>query len=389
VDGSDGPPSLRDSSPTQPPDLVAAPETYRELDLDDVRGILWDKARPLQEGRNPELTPRDLEILVALWSYRFLFATQIWRRWWEGSSQRAAQQGMQRLASAGWVKRFKFQLGERGAQQRVYSLTQEGFERALGHVGREGARIPADATWRAPGATDPRRILRDLHVNGWVLALRQVACRSLVAWRGPLEGRLQPPRRRGRNGDMDGLRPAQVIIGTNHRLQGFSGDQFVPVSPDATVELKVSDGQTRNRVDLMIDLDRSRGFEATEQRLIAYDGLISGWARTLTRYRNGDVAPMVVFISEDERGLLTLLKIADTALTTRIAKAGTDEMTWPHPGRRGILFAVERDVHEGSLRALALPEQPPELRVRASGPDAKVCRPRRVQIIDPKLLHSR
>jgi hypothetical protein len=389
VGGSDGAPSVGDPSRTEAAHAATAPETHRELDLDDVRGILWDKAKALPEGRNPELTPRDLEILVALWSYRFLFATQIWRRWWDGSSQRAAQQGMQRLASAGWVTRFKFQLGERGAQQRVYSLTAEGFERARGHVGREGAGIPPDSTWRAPATTDPRRILRDLHVNGWVLALRQIAGRSFVAWRGPLEGRLQPPRRRGRNGDHDGLRPAQVILGSNHRLQGFPGDQFGLVSPDATVELRVSGGQARGRVDLMIDLDRSRGFEATEQRLIAYDGLISGWARTLTRYRNGDVTPMVVFISEDERSLLTLLKIADTALTTRIAKAGTDEMTWPHPGRRAILFAVERDVHEGSLRALALPEHPPEVRVRASGPDATVCCPRRVQIIDPKLLRGR
>lgn len=216
-----------------------------------------------------------------------------------------------------------------------------------------------------------------------------MAGRSLGTWRGPLEGRLHPPRRRARNGDNESIRPAQVILGSNHRLQGFSGDQFEPVSPDATVELKVSDGGTRMRVDLLIDLDRSRGYEATQQRLMAYDGLISGWGQMLSRYRKGDVVPMVVFVSEDERSLLTLLKIADGALTTRVAKAGTDELSWPHPGRRGILFAVERDIHEGSLRALALPEHPPELRVRAGGPEAQKCRPHRVQIIDPKLLRAR
>jgi hypothetical protein len=318
-----------------------------------------------------------------------MFANQIWRRWWEDSSQRAAQQGLQRLASAGWVNRFKFQVGERGAQQRVYCLTKEGFEQARGQPGRHGDHIAADATWRAPGTGEPRRILRDLHVNGWVLALRQVAGRSFGAWRGPLEGRLQPPRRRGRGGDSDTVRPSQVILGSNHRLQGFSGDHFEPVSPDATVELRVSNGQSRTRVDLLIDLDRSRGFEATEQRLIAYDGLISGWAGMTGRYRKGDIAPMVVFVSEDERSLLRLLKIADNALTTRVAKAGTDELSWPHPGRHGILFAVERDIHEGSLQALALPELPPQVRVQAGGLEASVCRPRRVQIIDPSLLRGR
>jgi hypothetical protein len=296
---------------------------------------------------------------------------------------------MQRLASAGWVNRFKFQVGERGAQQRVYCLTQAGFDLAKGRPARHGEHIGSDATWREPATADPRRILRDLHVNGWVLALQQVAGRSFGTWRGPLEGRVFPPRKRTRQGEQESIRPAQVILGSNHRLQGFASDQFEAVSPDATVELRVSNGNERMRVDLMIDLDRSRGFEATQQRLIAYDGLISGWGRMLSRYRKGDATPMVVFVSDDERGQLTLLKIADSALTTRIAKAGTDELSWPHPGRRGILFAVERDIHEGSLRALALPEHPPDLRAKAGGPDAKKCRPRRVQIIDPKLLRGR
>jgi hypothetical protein len=389
LDGVTDAVKLHDSSELDPPRSTRAPETYRELDLDDVRGIVWEKARPLADGRSPELTQRDLEILGALWSYRFLFGNQIWRRWWEGSSQRAAQQGMQRLASAGWVNRFKFRVGERGAQQRVYCLTKDGFEQACGQPGRHGEHIPGEATWREPPTADPRRILRDLHVNGWALCLRQVAGRSFGAWRGPLEGRVQPPRRRARDGQSEAIRPSQVILGSNHRLQGFGGGQFGPVSPDATVELRVGNGDTRMRVDLLIDLDRSRGFEATQQRLVAYDGFISGWGRMLSRYRKGDVIPMVVFVSEDERGLLRLLKIADSAVTTRIAKAGTDQLSWPHPGRRGILFAVERDIHDGSLRALALPEQPPELRVQVGGRAARKCRPSRVQIVAPDLLRGR
>jgi len=52
----------------------AVPESYRELDLDDVKGLIWEQQQPLAEGRNPEVTERDLDILGALWSYRFLFA---------------------------------------------------------------------------------------------------------------------------------------------------------------------------------------------------------------------------------------------------------------------------------------------------------------------------
>ena len=101
---------------------------------------------PPEPDRQPEPTARDLEILGALWCYRLLFANQIWRRWWSGSSSRAAQQGLKRMAEAGWVRRFKFQLGERGAQQRVYCLTKEGFELARGTHGRRGAYIREDET---------------------------------------------------------------------------------------------------------------------------------------------------------------------------------------------------------------------------------------------------
>ena len=79
----------------------------------------------------------------------------------DGSSLRAAQQGLNRMAKAGWVRRFKFQLGERGAQQRVYCLTRLGFELAQEHAGRRGAYIDPEATWREPvidrAAADPAR----------------------------------------------------------------------------------------------------------------------------------------------------------------------------------------------------------------------------------------
>jgi hypothetical protein len=136
----------------------------------------------------------------------------------------------------------------------------------------------------------------------------------------------------------------------------------------------------------MVEVDRARSRSASEERLCRYDLFISGWGRLLRRYRAPAPPAIVVFVCEDERALLGLLRIADDALTTRIAKAGTPEVEWPFPGRRNILFAVERDVHEGSLRAMALPEQPPELRVRLHGPEARVCQPSRVEIVEPRLL---
>ena len=94
-------------------------------------------------------------------------------------------------------------------------------------------------------------------------------------------------------------------------------------------------------------------------------------------------APVVVFIVEDERQAIRYLRTADRVVTTRIAEAGTPEDEWPCPGRQHIVFAVERDIHMGSFEALALPELPPDLRVRLHGEEAKACQPRRVAIFEP------
>src|SRR5207247_2249958 len=96
--------------------------------------------------------------------------------------------------------------------------------------------------------------------------------------------------------------------------------------------------------------------------------------------------PVVVFLCEDERAGLNLVRIADRVVTARLAKAGSAETDWPFPGRRGMFFAVERDAHMGSLHAYQLPEQPPAVRVRLGGRKHKACRPRRVHLVEPRLL---
>jgi hypothetical protein len=106
----------------------------------------------------------------------------------------------------------------------------------------------------------------------------------------------------------------------------------------------------------------------------------------LPRYETLGTPPVVVFVCEDERQMLTYLRTADKAVTTRLAEAGTPEAEWRCPARHQMFFVAERDIHTGSLEALALPELPPDVRVRLEGESAKACRPRRVQLIDPKLL---
>jgi hypothetical protein len=373
--------SVDDSAarPAAPPREL--PETWLELDLDDVRGIAWDKVAPLPADRRPEPSGRELEILGALWSYRFLYASQIHRRWWRGSSLRAAQQGLNRMAKAGWVRRFKLQLGERGAQQRVYCLTRLGFELAQERTGRRGPYIDPEAAWREPVVTDARRIVRSLHVNGWAMALESRAGKVVRGWRGPRESRLAPPRRRVR-GEWVEVAPGEILVGESHRLRDYEPHRFEPVTPDATLELELPMGDGRLRFDLLVEMAGAR----LEDRLRRYDGLISGWAGMLDRYRTLGTPPVVVFVCEDEGAAIKLARLADRVVTARLAKPGAEETEWPHPGRRGMFFAVERDMHLGSLEALQLQELPPDLRARLDGKQARACRPRRVNFVEPRLI---
>ena len=75
-------------------------------------------------------------------------------------------------------------------------------------------------------------------MNGWVLALEKVAGRSMGSWRGPRGARLEPPRRKIR-GEWVDLRPSEIVLGTNHSLQGYQCERLEPVGPDATVELRI------------------------------------------------------------------------------------------------------------------------------------------------------
>jgi hypothetical protein len=372
------------ATPHQPPS-APLPTSFTELDLDTVRGIIWSDVTPQPPDRRPEPTHRELAILGALSSSRVLFASQIHRRWWSDSSLRAAQQGLNRMLRAGWVRRFKFRLEERGAQQSVYALTREGFELAQGRPGPRGPYIDARANWREPQLTDARRVVRDLHVNGWVFALERVAGRRIDRWRGQRDSRIEPPRRKVR-GEWVSLRPQDLVIGSNTRLRGFEGKEFEALTPDATVEFKLAVGDTQIRFDLLVEVDRARSQAASVERLRRYDAMISGWASALDRYKTLGTPPVVVFVCEDEPSRNSLVRVADRTVVVCHAKPGTQEADWRFPARKAMFFAVERDMHEESLQALVLPEHPPELRVRLGGPKAKQCQPRRVNIVEPRLL---
>jgi hypothetical protein len=256
---------------------------------------------------------------------------------------------------------------------------------ARDRLGRHGPYLDPDAEWREPQLKDPRRLLRALHANGWVLALEAHAPAAVVAWRGPRDARLLPPRRRVRGEWLD-LRPQDVTVGGSRQVEGIELGRLEPVAPDAAVEVRLGVPGAPLRVDLLVEVERGHGGASREAKLRRYDALVTGWARLLDRYQMLKTTPMVVFVAEDEPSALALVRLADRVLTGRLAKVGEGELEWPYPGRRGLFVVCERDIHMGSLTAFQVPERPPESRVRLEGSRARECGPRRVQLIEPRLL---
>jgi hypothetical protein len=72
---------------------------------------------------------------------------------------------------------------------------------------------------------------------------------------------------------------------------------------------------------------------------------------------------VVVFVCRDRGRARECAKGADPVLVACRAYAGEYPFDWEYTGRNAILFAAERDAHEGLLRAWGVPPLPPQVRV--------------------------
>jgi hypothetical protein len=77
--------------------------------------------------------------------------------------------------------------------------------------------------------------------------------------------------------------------------------------------------------------------------------------------------PVVVFLCRNRHRARECARRADHLLSACRAYAGEYPRDWEYPGRAAIVFASERDVHEGLLLAYGVPSLPPEVRVAAHG----------------------
>jgi hypothetical protein len=225
----------------------------------------------MREG-DPEPQQRDLEILRALYRYRYLTTRQIAETWWPGCHLTRAQVRLRRMHDAGWIDRIRPRL-ERGSHEWIYLLAREGFRLGQSYVRGAESYIPGEAKWRPRDAVDLNYVWHDLEVNDWMLAYTRLLGEHVADWLGPAEARIEiesaydSSKRRHVSLTADRVSPRATYA---HELQ--LGDELLPVFPDASVVF--------DDYELLVEYDRrspdEERREAQALRHAAHDRLACG-----------------------------------------------------------------------------------------------------------------
>jgi Replication-relaxation len=395
---------VRDRAGSQAALAPAVPTaSYRELaELDGAQS-----ARFSGRARSPRAVvpdPLDLAILELMAQLRHVLSSQLHRRFNDGRAMTTTQRRLKRLSDAHLIERFQFHRRDGGGVPMCCAIGERGV-RALetaGHIdtavceqmiaGLVAARSNANTAKRLRGAR------RDVHVAGWTLALISANRDLPVALRGPELAVMEPPARVGPGGQRT-IGPADLRLPGGRVPHDFLGGaeggdvevtRFDTIRPDAIVELEASrrrlssgadhdedvgardcdrrTGEVSHRgLDVLVDFDDRLTSPRWIARLQRYDHFLAGWSVHTRRYgERREAEPLVVFVCRDRRRARACARAADGTLRACRAYAGEYPFDWEYPGRAGVLFAAERDLHEGRLCAYGVPRLPPSARVLAA-----------------------
>lgn len=364
-------------------------ESYRELvELDLAQSVRWARRPDLPHALDPD--PLDLEILELVAHFRHVLSSQLHRRVNPKRAITTTQRRLKRLSDAGLVERFQFYRRDGGGAPMCYVLTERGFAllRATGRIEDATDEPFADAVERRGDArrTDGEKQLRkarhDVHVAGWTLALLRGRRDVRFTLHGPARAAIVPPLRSTPTGRTV-IGPADLRLPGGrvpHDFMRASGDgeaveieRFETIRPDAIVELAIrgderssaSSASVHGRaLDVIVELDDRLATRRGIAKLERYDHFLAGWSVHSPRYgRRREAEPLVVFVCRDRRRARGCAQVADSALRACRAYAGEYPFDWEYPGRERMLFAAERDMHEGLQRAYGVARLPPSVRI--------------------------
>ncbi len=372
-----------------------APASYRELvELDKAHSVRWASAPASPRGLRADDT--DLEMLALLAAMGHLLSTQLHRHFNAGRAMTTTQRRLKRLSDAGLVERFQFHRRDGGATPMCCVIAPAGERLLEAHdllhkPAREAATARACAGARAVGTQALGQARHDVHVAGWALALHAALPVANVLVRGSAQAALSPPRRTGHgrgasHSEGDGAGEGVLSLSdlrlpggrTPHGFVRLDGEgheleleRFETIRPDALVAVEVP-GQTPGVIDVLVELEDRMGTPAATRKLMRYDHFLAGWSTHTRRYgARLEARALVVFVCRDRARARSCALSADGVLSACRAYPGEYPLDWEYPGRRGLVFAAERDVHEGLLHSYGVPPVPPGVRIDSAHGDQR------------------
>ncbi|MGD0198810.1 MAG: replication-relaxation family protein [Solirubrobacteraceae bacterium] len=311
--------------PPPAPQLPVQAPGYLELRaLDAATRVRFLPTAPARHA--PTLDAGDRALLEWLAGARCALTTQIHRRLRPDQALTGTQRQLKRLADAGLVARFQAHRPDGGGVPQCCAVTAAALE-LLGLRGRVAPTLDA-------ASLDSLRAA--IHTTGWLLALEALAGAALREVLGPGRATIAPH-----------TTPAELDLGDGVRARDFGNEAFVAVRPAAVAELVSVRGVTR---DLLVTWE-------TEVDVAQYDRLVSGWWRSVARYKRLGAPPIVVVLCADQDGARERARAANEPIRATLARIGTEPREWERPGRELIAFAAEGELHGGSLGAWRAPLQ--------------------------------
>ncbi|HEX3509533.1 MAG TPA: replication-relaxation family protein [Solirubrobacteraceae bacterium] len=322
----------------------------------------------------------DLAILRLVASYGHVLSSQIHRRLHAGRAPSTTQRRIKKLADAGLLERIQLHRRDGGGVPMCCAITGRGAELlAAGETGERrrggwGSGGPEESP-EASGRASLAGVRRAVHVAGWALALERVlgtACEVLAAGRCALS----PPaftvhgERAAMRADqlrLPGGRVAHDFLHTTSGGERVAVERFDSLRPDAVLAV--------GPVDVLVERDARLPARGIVGKLERYDHFLSGWSVHTRRYGDrGEAEPLLVFLCRDRVRAREAARSADAVLSACRAYAGDYPFDWEYPGRERIVFASERDAHEGHALVFAVPRLPPAARVLLARGDPAAAR---------------